>query len=258
MEFRNIISRYRNAKDICIVEAQTFLFACRSLGEGKVKIFSKKREVKIAALPAIRTGEFIEKIHSVIPEFTPSLNVLETSLNNIGAVLHPIPTILNCGRIENTQGNFQYYIDGITPSVASVIEQADYERMTVARALGVKTISLKEWLEYTYNAYGDTLCEALKNTVGYWGIMAPSSMDTRYIFEDVPNSLVPISDLGRHLGIFTPIIDSMINLASVMHNINYYMSGRKVEDMGLSGLLIDEIMSFVTNGEIASIEGVVA
>jgi len=258
LEFRNIISRYNPMKEICIVEAQTFLFACRSLGSGKVKIFSKKREVKVAALPAFRTDEFIEKIHHIIPEFTPSNSVLETSLNNIGAVLHPIPTILNCGRIENTGGNFQYYIDGITPSVAQIVEQADYERMTVASALGVNTISLKEWLGYTYNAHGDTLCEALKNTAGYWGIMAPANLNTRYLFEDVPHSLVPISDIGRHLGVHTPTIDSMIHLASVMHNKNYYMFGRKVMDMGLGGLTIDEINNFVMSGQIHDAEGGVA
>lgn len=258
LEFKNIIRMNNPMKDVCIVEAQTLLFACRSVQAGIVKILSKKNEVKVAALPAIRTKEFISVISSIIPEFVETHSVLDTSFNNIGALLHPIPTILNCGRIESTKGDFLYYIDGITPAVARIIEEVDYERMQIANALGTEVISLRNWLGYTYDAYGETICEALANVKGYWDIKAPSDMDTRYIFEDVPQSLVPIADMGRHLGIYTPTIDSMIHLASVMHNRDYFKLGRKVEDMGLDGMSLEEIKNYVIDGEIYTAGGVVA
>ncbi|MGE5631859.1 MAG: NAD/NADP octopine/nopaline dehydrogenase family protein [Caulobacteraceae bacterium] len=258
LEFQNIFRNNSPIKKACIIEAQTLLFACRIIEEGKVAVYSKKNEVKVAALPAVRTGEFINLIKHIIPEFVETNSVLDTSFNNIGAILHPIPTILNCGRIESTNGDFLYYIDGITPAVAKIIEEVDYERMQVAYTLGAEVVSLKEWLGYTYDAYGETLCEALSNVKGYWGIKAPSTLDTRYIFEDVPQSLVPIANMGRHLGIKTPTINSMIHLASVMHNIDYYMLGRKVVDMGLDGLSLDEIKNYVIDGEIYASGGVVA
>lgn len=258
LEFQNIIRRYNPMKNICIVEAQTFLFACRVIRDGIVKIMGKKNEVKVAALPAVRTSEFIRLINSVMPEFVETTSVLDTSFNNIGALLHPIPTILNCGRVESTKGDFLYYIDGITPTVAKVIQEVDCERMRIACALGADVISLMEWLGYTYGAYGSTICEALANVKGYWDLKAPSKMYTRYIFEDVPQSLVPISDMGRYIGISTPTIDSMIHLASVMHNKDYYLSGRKVADMGLEGMSLEEIKSYVLYGEAFTPEGVVA
>ena len=258
LEFKNIIQNSSPEKNICIVEAQTLLFACRVIAEGKVAILSKKNEVKVAALPAIRTNGFIRTINSIIPEFVGANSVLDTSFNNFGAILHPIPTILNCGRIDNTKGDFLYYIEGITPTVAKIIEEVDYERMRVAYALGAEVVSLREWLGYTYGAYGDTLCEALSNVKGYWGIKAPSSLDTRYIFEDVPQSLVPIADMGQYLQIGTPTIDSMIHLASVIHDTDYYMLGRKVVDMGLLGMSLEEIKSYVIEGEIYTSGGVVA
>ncbi len=258
LEFQNIIHRNNPINNVGIIEAQTFLFACRVVSQGIVRIMSKKNEVKVAALPAIRTKEFIGLISSTIPEFVETKSVLDTSFNNIGALLHPIPTILNCGRIESTKGDFLYYIDGITPTVAKIIEEVDYERMQIASALGTEVISLMEWLGYTYGAYGNTICEALANVKGYWDLKAPPKMDTRYIFEDVPQSLVPLSDMGRHLGINTPTIDSLIHLASVMHNKDYYMLGRKVVDMGLDGMSLEEIKSYVLYGEISTPEGVVA
>lgn len=257
LEMLNIIKNINPYVKPCIVEAQTLLFACRSTGDGKVAILKKKNQVKVAALPAIRTSEFISIIHSTIPEFVATNSVLDTSFNNIGAVLHPIPTILNCGRIEDTKGDFLHYVEGITPSVGKVIAMADLERMRIAEALGAKPISLEEWLRYTYDAYGTTICDALHMVTGYSTIKAPDTMDTRYISEDVPQSLVPISDMGRHLGIYTPTIDSIIHMASIIHDNNYYEKGRKVRDMGLEGLGIDEIRNFTIYGEIFSSEGVV-
>ncbi len=260
LEFKNIIAKHNPIKEICVVEAQTLLFACRSLCNGEVNIFGKKNEVKVSALPGIRTKEFIKVIKEAFPEFTGSRSVLETSFNNIGSILHPIPTLLNCGRIEDTLGNFQYYVDGITPSISKIIEQADQERMLISKKLNIKTISLREWLAYTYKASGETLCEALRNTKEYHGIMAPPNICTRYIFEDVPQSLVPISDMGKHLGVITPTIDSIIHLTSILHGTDYYKYGRKISDMGLDGLsTVDEITSYVINGKTSnSNEGVVA
>lgn len=260
LEFKSIIAKHNPIKEICIVEAQTLLYACRSLCNGVVKIFGKKNEVKVSALPATKTTEFISIINDAFPEFTAATSVLETSFNNVGSMLHPIPTLLNCGRIENTFGDFQYYIEGVTPSIAKIIEQADQERMLIARKLKTKTISLKEWLAYTYSASGETLCQALNNTKGYHGIIAPSSMNTRYIYEDVPQSLVPIADMGRHLGINTPTINSIIQLTSIIHGTDYYKYGRKITDMGIDRLLtVDEITNYVISGKFnSSNEGVVA
>ena len=46
-----------------------------------------------------------------------------TGLNNMGAIFHPALTLLNAARIESTGGEFQFYIDGVSPSVARVSSQ---------------------------------------------------------------------------------------------------------------------------------------
>lgn len=67
----------------------------------------------------------------------------------------------------------------------------------VAKALGVNTISAKRWLKESYNAEGENLYEAIQNTKAYVGLLAPQTLDCRYIFEDVPMSLVPMSSIGK-------------------------------------------------------------
>ncbi len=119
--------------------------------------------------------------------------MLHTGLNNMGDIFHPALTILNAARIESTGGDFQFYIDGVTPAVARVLEVLDRERVTVAAAVGIRAQTAQEWLKMAYDASGADLYEAIHNQTGYYGINAPSTLNHRYIFEDVPMSLVPIA-----------------------------------------------------------------
>ncbi|MGB4458869.1 MAG: NAD/NADP octopine/nopaline dehydrogenase family protein, partial [Defluviitoga tunisiensis] len=91
--------------------------------------------------------------------------------------------------------------------------------------------------------------EAIRNNEGYRGIYAPTSLNNRYLLEDVPMSLVPISSFGKEFGVDTPIIDSMINIANVMLDGNFWKIGRTVEDLGLKGKSIEDIIKFVEEGE---------
>ncbi len=70
----------------------------------------------------------------------------------MGAIFHPALTLLNAGWIESTKGNFQFYIDGVTPSTARVLEVLDRERVTIAAALGIRATTALEWLKMAYDA----------------------------------------------------------------------------------------------------------
>ena len=73
-------------------------------------------------------------------------NILDTALNNGNPVSHPTGALLNAGRIEFTGGNYLHYKEGITPSVARVMEDVDKERMAVVRAYELSEIRPpKDW-----------------------------------------------------------------------------------------------------------------
>jgi opine dehydrogenase len=190
------------------------------------------------------------------PQFIPVPNVLHTSLDNMGAIFHPALTLLNAGWIERTKGDFQFYIDGVTRSTAHVLEVLDRERVTIAAALGVRTRPALRWLKDAYSAEGKDLYEAIQANPGYQGIKAPRSLRHRYIFEDVPFSLVPLASLGTQFGVDTWAIDSMARLACVTMGTNYFERGRTVEDMGLPGLRVSEVKRYVGEGKISPINGV--
>jgi len=250
LEFRQILNQAGCTADVIVAETGTFIFASRSTGPAQARIFRRKNAVPLAALPATRTGHVLERVCEGYPQFIPVPNVLHTSLDNMGAIFHPALTLLNAGWIERTKGDFQFYIDGVTRSTAHVLEVLDRERVTIAAALGVRARPALRWLRDAYSAKGETLYEMIQGNPGYQGIKAPRNLRHRYVFEDVPFSLVPLASLGNQFGVDTWAIDAMVRLACVVHGTNYYARGRTVEDMGLKGLRVGEVKRYAQEGRV--------
>lgn len=96
-----------------------------------------------------------------------------------------------------------------------------------------------------YNVQGDNLYEAIQNQTGYYGIKAPKTLKHRYIFEDVPMSLVPIASLARRYGVSVRGIESIIRLANFIHRTDYWRRGRTLEKLGIEQLSVSELKRYV-------------
>lgn len=245
LELRKVFDDFGATPAVALAEAQTFLYASRAVSRWEAHIFRIKNAVPFATLPSFLIPEALAVIRPAFPQFVAGSNVLATSLENIGAVFHPALTILNAGWIEATHGDFEYYLQGITPSVARLLERIDEERLAVASAVGVRTMSAREWLYLTYDSPGASLFEAIRATGSYRGIKAPPGIDHRYIFEDVPMSLVPLASLGATLGVATPAIRMIVDLGSILHSTDYWASGRTVDSLGLTGMSVRQIRRMV-------------
>lgn len=245
LEVRKVLHEQGCQADVLVVEAQTVLYACRREGAA-VNIFGVKSRVPCAGLPKEDVHRFFELIQPVLPQFVQAESIWHTSLDNIGMLFHPTPTLLNLGRMESGQP-FDYYIDGMSPSIAYLIEKLDAERLEVADAVGVKLPTALEWLESSYGATGRNLHEALQNNESYRGIKAPlfetveDKLTIRYVVEDVPTGLVPFSELGKKFGVETPAIDTVINLADILFDTDFRAKGRNLEQLGLAELTPEEI-----------------
>lgn len=248
IEFAKTLKEGGCSAAVTISEAETFIYASRSDGPAQARIFRVKEAVPLAALPATSTQTVLDAIQPAYPQFIDGINVLHTGLNNMGAIFHPALTLLNMGWIEATHGDYQFYIDGVTPSVARVLEVLDRERVTVASALGIRARTSLEWLKLAYDSEGLDLLEAIHNQPGYYGIKAPPTLNHRYIFEDVPMSLVPIASLGMRYGVSVHGMESMIRIGSIIHKTDYWRRGRTVEKLGLSNWSISELTRYVDEG----------
>jgi opine dehydrogenase len=249
IEFEKVLRDHGLKANVTVAETQTFIYVSRHVELARAHIFQIKNTVPLAALPAYRTPDVLKAIAPAYPQFISGTNVLVTSFDNIGAIFHPAITILNSARIEATHGNFEYYLEGATPSVCNVLEMMDKERRAVADALGVRTHSARDWLYLAYDSAGSTLYDAIQSTPGYRGVKAPTTVFHRYILEDVPMSLVPIASLGDHLGIPTPTIKSIIQIASTVLKRDFWKEGRTVKSLGLDRMSVKDLRLFVVEGK---------
>jgi len=129
----------------------------------------------------------------------------------------------------------------------------DAERIAVAKALGVPAVP---FIEVFYQAgltteaardSGD-ISRACKESEPNKTIRSPSSLDHRYVHEDVGYGLVPMAALGRLVGVATPTIDALIQLAGLAVGVDYARDGLTLEKLGLAGKSPSELLKFVEDG----------
>lgn len=246
--FKETLSDCGCTKRYYLGEAQTLVYACRVIENGRVNVIGIKDEVLLSGLPAADTDYILEKINPLYPCFVKTDNVLRTSLENIGAMFHPCVLLFNAATIERNDV-FWFYRD-MTEQVAEFIEKFDAERLAVGNAYGIELLGVKDWIKFAYkDTEGDTLCERMRNNPAYHDIKSPSTIFTRQLTEDIPTGVLPIMQLGKAAGVDTPLLESMVHICEALLNMDLHTNGRSLKNLGLEGMDKEEILNFVTNGK---------
>ena len=210
-------------------------------GPGKVGATRKLGGTLVAALPSSRLDDVTRLASAIWPWVSGAENVWETLLLNFNAIDHVPAMLLNLGSIQQPEGTFTLWGTGGSPGVVNVIEALDGEYLAMRRALGLAN-------ETPYEDYlvaqgladrkESTLFETVRSSLLARVEFAcgPGALDHRFVSEDVPYSLVLASSLGRELGVATPVMDSLIVLASVASGRDYATEGRTLAGWGLDGV----------------------
>jgi len=224
----------RDIREIVVAETNTTVVNSRVVGPGRVEVLGEKRGLPLAALPAGDTGRALERLTGL--PFVAAPSVLSTGLTNFGVPLHAIPMVLNAGWLEDRPGAFLYYQQGISPSVARAVEQADAERLALAGALGVETTPLRRYLVESLGAPEGDLYASIHGCEMYRTVPAPPALDHRYLWEDIVAGVVPMVSLGRAIGCPLPVLEAVLTLAGVLLGRDLVAQGRSAERLGLAGL----------------------
>lgn len=247
IEFKQAAGLDLQDETVLIAETSTLPYAVRLLAPGRIRIFNKLTGgLLMAALPASRTAGVLSQVQDVYPAMEAAKNVLQTSLQNGNPVIHPAITLMNVARIEQTQGDFDFYHEGVTPAVGRLVKAVDDERIAIGRKLGVTVLPDPEigviqgyMTEATYD-------KGFNTAPGFKGVRAQSSLDYRYFNEDVGYGLLLLQDLGRQIGVGTPVISSIITMVSTLMDRDYTSEGlRTMASLGLSGLNAQELERLV-------------
>lgn len=230
LKFEAIYNEYNPTLKQTIAETQTIIYTCRKTCEDSVDIISLKSDVLISTLNANENKDIISKLPKCIQQyFIPAKSMIETSIGNVGMILHCAPLLLNTGWTESKTSIYKYYYDGITPTIGRFIEKIDKERVSVSKELGLEVETTKDWLKRTYGVQGGDLYECIRDNDAYETIDAPNSLEHRYIFEDIPCGLVPLEAIGKRLGLEMENTSLIIDLASNLLDVDFRKIGRNLD-----------------------------
>jgi len=250
LEFQHVIRTAGCTADVIVAEANTLLYVSRVLVPGTAIIKAVKKHVSVSALCAGETSSLLDHLGEAFQQFVPAGSFLETSLGNIGAMFHPTIALLNKDRILR-QLPFDFYTEGVTRETARYLKQVDRERGAVATALGIHPLSVTQWLSSRYGLELADIYTMLRSNPNYRGVKAPTTLDHRYLWEDVPMGLVPISDVASAVGVETPAIDRLIDEASEILGRDFRGAGRTLDKLGLSRNRVKEELASIIGAHAA-------
>lgn len=252
LEFHQELSHQADPAQIILAETTSLMYAVKKENGNGVWARGIKNHLPLAAFPAFRTQSVINRLSPIFPQFVPASHILESSFNNHNHVVHPPAVLMNLGFVENIhKEDWFFYSQGYTPGTGRIGDVLDRERLAIADAYGVPSISVVDVLHKFYGHQGmagENLYELFKDSPVHRHAKGPLSTRSRLLTEDIPYGLVPLTSFARLAGVPTPTMDAVITLASVINNTDYRSTGRSVESLGLGGLSVDEILRFVIHG----------
>jgi opine dehydrogenase len=253
LHFANLLRTLGCRAEVKICETVTLTYICRMPEPGKVELYRRTTNLRCAAFPGKHTAHLVREIQEIFPNVIAATNVLDTGLSNINAIMHPAGMLGNAGWIEKSGGDFLWYYEGITPAIGRWIDAVDGERLAIVRALGLEPLRFVDIFERAglTTAAGresGSAYQAIHESAPNRTIKSPPSLDHRYIREDIGYGLVPMAEIGRLLGITTPVMDALITLASRALGVDFRVEGLTLEKMGLAGAAAENLPAILENG----------
>ena len=234
---------------VYIGEFSELPYGCFRTSPTSVRINTIVTHNEFAAFPSKYTEQLLPETREVFDNVKPLRDVLVSALSNGNIICHGPVLMLNAAGTEGNPDN-HHYRDGITPSVARVMDAMDEERMAVCRALGHPVRSVIEGcvaagycpalLENSYLTY--------HSSQDFMTAPGPTSLDHRYMNEDIPYSALVVSVIGSVVGVPTPLIDAMITICGALMGKDYWHTGRTAEALGVAGMSLTDINRLLKEG----------
>lgn len=235
-------------KDFFLAEANSLTYATRAdIKRGSANLSLKVKQTLVASLPKSRTQEACDLISQIYDGIIPVEDIWRVTLENANPEVHPGPCLLNIGQIENYSDTFSLYRDGFSEHSANILKAIAKERRSIAKVFGY---TMEDIIESRINRgyFSEDRKEIhlmFNESPVFSKINGPSSVKSRYFIEDIEDGLVLWSDLGKIAGIKTPVIDSVISLASVVIGVDFFEEGLTLRKLRLDNKSLEELKEMV-------------
>ncbi len=233
---------------VTLAEVDTAPYVCRKTAPDTATIWGIVASLGLGVLPSTET----DRVKAMLDPFFPGIqcypDVMACGLAAMNPVVHPAGVLMNAGRVEYSRGEFYFYEEGVSVSVAKVIMEVDRERLKIGQALGYELSPVDE----AFHAAGFGPKGDLWSTInGSWmltRLKAPGSLESRWLTEDVPYGLAAWSTVGSQFKVETPTMQAVVNIGSIVMGFDAWKNGRGVKELGIEGLGQKELSTYLKSG----------
>ena len=228
--------------DVALGDTNTLPYGATRMGPTLVRIEGRVLELITAAFPGRLIARLVAALQAAFPNYAirPAKSVLESILVDYNALTHPPPMICNAARIERGDPTFCLFDQTAnTPAVVNLIRLVDRERLAISQALGITAYALEEEIYHVgWNPAGREnegvlpLYDAI-HTEKLEICEGPFKLNTRHLTEDIPYGLFTYCELGRMLGVPTPVSEALVTIAGGLLGRDFRREGRSLEKLGI-------------------------
>ena len=201
--------------DVPVVAWGTTVVMGRRVGRSEVAVLTVRASVDVATIPAARSEEGMEQCRALFGDrFQQRANAIAIQLSNVNPQAHLANALCNLTRMEKGEAWDNY--GGLTDSVSRLVEALDAERLAIAHAFGVKVRTMREHMSLSFDLPVIPLADAARAVVARGGSPGPSTLEARWIREDLPFGIVPLIALADVAGVDVPLHRAGLALFSAL------------------------------------------
>ncbi|MFO1317175.1 MAG: NAD/NADP octopine/nopaline dehydrogenase family protein [Burkholderiales bacterium] len=225
-----------------IAAAGTTVATARGTGGG-VAIMTIRGRLSVAPLPAAEGPRARAALAALFGDrFDGAANVLAATLTNISPVAHAAMALANVTRIERGEAWPQYHY--LTPAVARLAGAMDRERRAIAAAFGLDVTTIEQHFQRSFGVAATGLADiAAELHAKRGGPPGPTTLDTRFVLEDVPYGLVCNAALARVVNVAVPVTDATITLVSTLYGMDFAQANPLLDALGLAVTSRDALLA---------------
>lgn len=231
-----------------IVVWGTTLLTGRQSGPTEVHVASIRQKLDVSTLPF----SFQDRGHDLCTtlfgdRFVKRDGLLAIALSNLNPQNHLGIALLNLTRMEKAEKWSQ--AGNVTPTVGRLIEALDAERLAIAAHFGIAVRTVQEHFSLSFHVPMGTVSDMNQemDRQGRGGF-GPTTIESRYVLEDVPFGLLPTVLLGRMTGNPAILHDSGVSLLSAAYGRDLRTDNDLLPALGIQGLADADLVALTRNG----------
>lgn len=272
--FRKLMREMHCEKQVVVGGWSSAPYGSRIESEGpfllpSTRIIYRAITLRGAALPMTDQEVFLESVKYIgaMDAITHGLGpvggntVMDTGFSNVNPILHCPGVILGVGAMENygliygeNKNDFSIYCHVYSPTVSKVQYTVYQEECAIAEAMGVgiQPFEKEEFFSRSNILGSEYMGEGMHVPYDEVYEMAlgtgPFSVNHRYLTEDIPIGCHVFHELGKKFGVATPVIDSMIHMASAMLDRDFFAEGYTLDYLGIGHMTKEELLAYLQEG----------